>query len=478
MNGNPESGSTPKEGFCQASESVRGTLEKTRFFERSDWLSFGATAALVLSVYLFTLAPDVTLGSSGAFSVGAMYAGVPVPPGYPLWTIYAHFFTLLPFSSVAWRAGLSSAIAGALTCGVIALMASRGGPALIEAISQPGKLRQGEIRALRVVSSCVAGMAFGFDGAFWRTAVVADPGPLRMLLFAIVLCLLMRWVHVPSRRRSLYGASFVYGLAFTNSQMLLAAAPGLQLMVVFGHRKLIRDICMVNAVLFIACLMALRAGYLEASHDRGGKTNIFGILFFVVGVGSIVTCMAMIAGTRRLFTEWKTILNCGVMILLGLTVYLYEPVASMTNPPINWAYPRTPDGFLHLVTRGQFERLHPTSHLAGLVKQLQMCAEITVAEFGLLYVLVALVPFYYLRRLDAYGRRWMMGLLAVYVSLALFIPLVLNPPRDARGREHFMVSYSASHLVLAVWTGYGLVALGALFTSSHRLTQSTAFNGN
>src|SRR6185312_17314230 len=102
------------------------------------------------------------------------------------------------------------------------------------------------------------------------------------------------------------------------------------------------------AVLFIAGLMALRAGYLEAIHERGGKTNIFGILFFVVGVGSIVTCMAMIAGTRRLFTEWKTILICGVMILLGLTVYLYEPVASMTNPPINWAYPRTPDGFLHL----------------------------------------------------------------------------------------------------------------------------------
>ena len=437
-------------------------------------MSFGLTTVLVLSVYLFTLAPDVTLGSSGAFSVGAMYAGVPVPPGYPLWTIYAHFFTLLPFSNVAWRAGVSSAIAGALTCGVIALMASRCGPALIEAISQPGKLRPGELRALRVVSSCVAGMAFGFDGAFWRTAVVADPGPLSMLLFAIVLCLLMRWVHIPSRRRSLYGASFVYGLAFTNSQMLLAAALGLQLMVMFGRRELIREICMVNAVVFLACLMALRAGYLWTIYDYGGKMNILGILFFVVGVGSMVTCMALIARTRRLFTEWKTIMVCGVMILLGLTVYLYEPVASMTNPPINWDYPRTMDGFLHLLTRGQSERLHPTSHLAGLVKPLQMCAEITVTEFGSFYVLAALIPLFHLRRIAAPTRQWMLGLLAVYLSMAFLIPIALNPANDRQGREFFMVSYSASHLVLSVWTGYGLMALGVLLASPRRLNESVS----
>ena len=68
-------------------------------FERTDWLSFGVTTALALTVYLMTLAPEVTLGFAGIFSVGAMYGGVPHPPGYPLWTMSAWLFVkLLPVS--------------------------------------------------------------------------------------------------------------------------------------------------------------------------------------------------------------------------------------------------------------------------------------------------------------------------------------------------------------------------------------------
>ena len=93
-----------------------------------------------------------------------------------------------------------------------------------------------------------------------------------------------------------------------------------------------------------------------------------------------------------------------------------------------------------------------------------MCTDITFTKFGLLYVLVALIPFCYLRRLSPLWRQWMFGLLAVYVSLAFFLPIVLNPSHDRSSREFFMVCYSVSHLVLAIWTGYGLVALGVVLT--------------
>src|SRR5947207_112688 len=138
MHDNPQPNSTPQEAFHKSSEPDPGSLQSARFFGRTDWSSFGVTAVMVLAVYLFTLAPDVTLGSSGIFSVGAMYAGVPHPPGFPVWTLYAHLFTLLPYSNVAWRAALASAVAGSLTCGLIALMASRGAPAFIEVISLQG----------------------------------------------------------------------------------------------------------------------------------------------------------------------------------------------------------------------------------------------------------------------------------------------------------------------------------------------------
>src|SRR2546423_694977 len=89
-------------------------------FRPIDWLSFGLTALLVFLGYLYTLSPDLTLQDSGELAVGSFYAGVPHPPGYPVWTMYSWLFTrILPFSNVAFRVGLSSAFAGALSCGLI-----------------------------------------------------------------------------------------------------------------------------------------------------------------------------------------------------------------------------------------------------------------------------------------------------------------------------------------------------------------------
>src|SRR5881398_604131 len=92
-----------------------------------DWFTFGITTLVVFIGYLLTLAPDLTLEDSGELAVGSYYAGVPHPPGYPVWTIYSWLFTaLIPISNVAYRVAVSSAVAGALSCGLIALMVSRG----------------------------------------------------------------------------------------------------------------------------------------------------------------------------------------------------------------------------------------------------------------------------------------------------------------------------------------------------------------
>ena len=75
------------------------------FFRRVDWAAALAATLISLGVYLYTLAPDVTLEDSGELAVGSMYAGVPHPPGYPMWTIYSWVFTkILPFSNTpgAW----------------------------------------------------------------------------------------------------------------------------------------------------------------------------------------------------------------------------------------------------------------------------------------------------------------------------------------------------------------------------------------
>src|SRR5215469_10535832 len=94
----------------------------TPFFRRIDWLAALFAFLVVWVVYLFTLAPEVTLEDSGELVTASYYAGIPHPPGYPVWTIYSWLWTVLvPVGNIAWRVALAEATAGALSCALIAL---------------------------------------------------------------------------------------------------------------------------------------------------------------------------------------------------------------------------------------------------------------------------------------------------------------------------------------------------------------------
>jgi hypothetical protein len=64
----------------------------------------------------------------------------------------------------------------------------------------------------------------------------------------------------------------------------------------------------------------------------------------------------------------------------------------MTNPPMNWGYPRTWEGFLHALTRGQYERANPTSDPLRFLEQLRGYFDGAIAEFNLVYLLIGLIP--------------------------------------------------------------------------------------
>ncbi|MCX6904664.1 MAG: DUF2723 domain-containing protein, partial [Verrucomicrobia bacterium] len=436
------------------------------FFRRRDWASLGLTTALALVNYLVTLAPQVTLEFSGVLSVGAMYAGVPHPPGFPLWTLYAWFFSvLLPFSNVAWRIAVSSAVAASLACGLVALMVSR----VAEGGAGFDRLEPRDERLLQVGCGCVAGLGLAFDGGVWRRAVVVDPWPLSLLLLATVLCFLMRWLQTPERKRYLYGAFLFYGLALTNSQALVCALFGLQVLVMLGNPKLGRDLFFANTLWALAVLAALLTSRLNWLDNYGVQASQLWQVYLVLGLASAALCMILVMRSRALLTEWKTFVVSVGAFLLGLSLYFYVPVASMTNPPVNWGYARTWQGFIHVVTRGQYERIHLTDRFSSLAEQLWLYADIAVTEFGLSYLVVALAPFWFWRRLPAMQKRWMTGLSAVYVCLTLVMLVGMNPSSDRTSRDMVCkVLFSASHLMLATWAGYGLILIGLLIARRPR----------
>src|ERR1051326_7368632 len=83
-------------------------------FRKLDWFAMLFVFAVIWAIYLYTLAPEQTLEDSGELCTGAFYAGIPHPPGYPFWTVYAWLWTkLLPWGNVAGRGGGGEATAAA-----------------------------------------------------------------------------------------------------------------------------------------------------------------------------------------------------------------------------------------------------------------------------------------------------------------------------------------------------------------------------
>jgi hypothetical protein len=442
------------------------------FFDQADWLGFWITAGIALVAYSWTLAPEVTLERSGIFATGAAYAGVSPPPGFPLWTLYAWLFTkIFPFSNIAWRIAFSSAFAGAFCCAVISLTVSRASQLLLKRTQGWSRSSQIQQHWLRVVCGNVAGLGFAFHNEFWGQAVIVECTALGMLLFAIALCLLLRWVCVPRQFRYLYTAVFMYGLSVAVSYTFIAAAAGLLGFVVLARPALGRDLCFTLALILPAVVIGQARGVVWEWFE-----SLRGIYIAIAIVAGIVA-LDLIVKSRRLFTEWRATLLISGILLLPLSFYLTLPIASMTNPPGNWGYARTFEGFMHTTSRGQYEHFYPID-VFGEPSRFFMQAVGFVREswraIGWPYLMPVPIPFFFLHRMRKRERNWLSGLALVFLSSSLLIMIALNPPPD-RSALSFMIQYfQFVHLLLIILSGCGLAIIAGRMSNltSTRRVQS------
>ena len=199
----------------------------TRLFRPVDWLTFVVVTVVMFATYLLTISPQLTLEDSGELAVGSMYAGVPHPPGYPVWTLYSWFFTvILPFSNMAWRVAVSSAFAGALSVGIIGMLVSRGSSLIVEGIAEFRAIERKWENPLCLISGLVSGLLLGFNGFIWSQSVIVEVYTLAVLTFAGVLVCLFRWTYSPGRLRYLYGAFFLFGLCERGTRLCPVALVG------------------------------------------------------------------------------------------------------------------------------------------------------------------------------------------------------------------------------------------------------------
>jgi tetratricopeptide (TPR) repeat protein len=129
--------------------------------------------------------------------------------------------------------------------------------------------------------------------------------------------------------------------------------------------------------------------------------------------------LALIALAWIMLPRGRTVAICILLAQLGVAFYLYEPIVSdLRNPPINWAYPRTWEGFIHAITRGQYEKITPSPVFsAGFVGQLRDFLIDLRAQFTLPMAILGFLPF----------TAWQLKLMgkkvkALYLAIAVAVP--------------------------------------------------------
>ncbi len=127
----------------------------------------------------------------------------------------------------------------------------------------------------------------------------------------------------------------------------------------------------------------------------------------------------------------KTVAVAMLLAELGVAFYLYLPIASDQNPPMNWGYARTWAGFMHAVTRGQYEAIVATDVFSQkFVEQLGTYLTDLRNQFTLPITVLGFLPFC-AWGLKALGRR--RSVLPVALGLLLgSLPLFVL---EARGIE-------------------------------------------
>ena len=521
---------------------IKSESKSAPFFSRADWVAALIATLISLGAYLYTLAPDVTLEDSGELAVGSMYAGVPHPPGYPMWTIYSWIFTkILPFSNIAWRVAVSSAVAAAISSGLLTLMISRGSAIILESFDQLKDLPSKQIRNLCMAAGISSGLIFAFNGFIWSQAVIVEVYTLGILTFTLTLTFLMRWFFQPNNRLYLYLAYFVFGLCFVNHQTLILAAIGIEIFILLADPKLGRDFLFGNCALYVLGLFLSLKGAGDASTGNPGLFilfNLVGTLLMTLLISMTIKmpkfgltaltgiayfCLALIFGLiwnsaldksqpsvanivvnlwgflnllflltliayswtfrkkeeKGLLTNWMALLNSRAVWIAAALLYFYMPIASMTNPPMNWAYPRTVQGFKHSFTRGQYDRIAPSNitrmfidrnhvskgsnnqktHLNG--GQLGIFIDEAQQEFSLSYLALAFIPIAFVYRLRLREIKWILGLTGIFISFTLILIYLINPTADELNRHLNKVFFAPTHIFIAGGIGIGLAIIGA-----------------
>ncbi|HLB33763.1 MAG TPA: DUF2723 domain-containing protein [Chthoniobacterales bacterium] len=316
------------------SQDPSNTRHPLDAFSKGDRLTALFCFLIALATFWFTAMPNVGLGDDGEMATAALHFGVPHPSGYPLWTILAGLFNqLIPFGNGAWKLNLFSGLCAALAVALFTLLA-RSTSRWLGLEGKPATLL-----------TIAASLTFAWSVPVWSQATIGKGTySLHVLLMLALTGLCYLWIRTPSWKNAFVWVVFSFSLGMSNHHMTLAMAVLPLLVILLLHADLFWEYTIYSLLIG----SGLYVGFASLSNIPDAMKAALR-LFYTIGVALILFVLI-----KKKLSEWKRGLLLIVAVVIGLLPYLYMPLASSTNPPMNWSYTSTREGFFYAINRSQY----------------------------------------------------------------------------------------------------------------------------
>ncbi len=251
------------------------------------------------TVYLLTQAPGLMYTDTGELAAAAKVWGVAHPTGYPLLTVLAHVWTMLPWPSVI---GGLNILAALFTAGSVAVMCI-----LIQELVQNPNSHTPWL-------SASVSMAVGFSPLVWSQSTAFEVYSLNILLVTATMLFAVRAVQQPHLANTML-AGLLFGLTLANHLSAVFLAPGLLL--IWWHRQRtaadwIRLLLPISLGLSLYALLPLRSATLPPINwgwvHRGWDAFLYHVKGSQFGVWMFSDSGAVSVNTNLFFAEASTML--------------------------------------------------------------------------------------------------------------------------------------------------------------------------
>jgi len=197
---------------------------------RPSYLAAGIASALVLLLYVVTLAPSTAMWDTSEYIAAAYTMGLPHPPGNPFFVLIGRFFSLLPIApSVAARINILAAVSSAVSAGMWFLITER---VLVSWFPH---------RWQRIVAGSLAALIGATAFTVWSQSVVNEKVyTVSLVGLALVAWLTVRWCDEPDGRKAdriIVLVAYILGLGYANHMAGMLAAPAVATAVLIRRPK-------------------------------------------------------------------------------------------------------------------------------------------------------------------------------------------------------------------------------------------------